>query len=81
MAFAKEPRHSVLRPLVALFLAGERDLSATELFALRAYIVRFITSRQETVVRLAGRAPKLETREDFVQWFHEARFHDFDPVE
>jgi hypothetical protein len=80
MAFAIE-RGSILRPIVQQFLAGERDLSPTELMALHAYIVRFIDWKNKSLARLADEAPSLKTREDFVHWFAEARCHDFDPVE
>jgi hypothetical protein len=80
MAFAIE-RGSILRPIVQQFLAGERDLSSTELMALHAYICRFIDWKKKSLARLADEAPNLKTREDFVHWFAEARLHDFDPVE
>jgi hypothetical protein len=81
MAFAIEPRHSVLRSIVQRFLTGERDLAPTELMALHAYIVRFINWKKDEVARLSDEAPSLQTREDFVRWFAQARCHDFDPVE
>lgn len=81
MAYALPERtHSVLRPVVAEFLAGG-TLTQTQLFALRAYIARWIDGKQQTLARLSDEVPDLKNRDDFQRWFAEARCHDFDPVE
>lgn len=73
-------RHSNLRPVVDRYLAGGL-LTETELSALRAYLVRFIEGKRQTIARLADEVQTLDGRDDFVRWFREARLHDFDPVE
>lgn len=76
-----ERQQSVLRPVVERFLRGERQLSPTETFALRAYMVRWCDRKKQALDRLAQEAPKLELREEYIRWFSEARFYDLDPVE
>jgi hypothetical protein len=70
---------AALQSVVLEFLNGGA-LSETELFALRAYLGRYIDRQAEIVAGLKTRLPELREPEDYRRWFADALLNDFDPT-